>query len=370
MNLHLLWDEKITPRIIKTFEEVFPGENKYVFWYNKFNKQHFVREDYNCYVIRGDKNYPSIDYSRISKVIIHGLDIKKINYVIKYLPKNIPVFWILWGAELYNQVLSKRGYELYYKNQPPLSLRAKIRRLIERFGIYSYSEIKFFKLFNQRRVTMVCAPNEFELIRKYYPKETLTLLNEPNYFYYPIDEILGDKLKNAKAEGDIILVGNSASWTNNHEYVFDYLKNLDIKGKKIVTPLSYGGNDNYINNIVSKGHLYFEDSFKPLLKFLPLEEYNALMANSVVCIYGSWRQEAMGNIVIALYLGSKVFLSERNPLYEEFKRKGLVVFKLEDIDQKSLDATLDSEEKRINREILSESNNWERLKQLTYNIFK
>ena len=78
----------------------------------------------------------------------------------------------------------------------------------------------------------------------------------------------------------------------------------------------------------------------------------------------------MGNIVVALYLGAKVFMSGKSPLYEDLTGRGLIIFKLEDITQESLDTPLSRMQKDNNRKILVSSNSWERLKEITYNLFK
>ncbi len=370
MLLHLLWDEKITHRIIKTFDEVFPGENEYVYWFAHSNERHFTQEGDHLHVLYDYSSDPDIDYHRVSKVIIHGLDFDKIQFCCRNIPAHVPVYWILWGAELYNNLLFNRGYRLYYKSRPKLSLKVGLGLFLKRFGLLSKNDKFKLDFFNTRNVTMVCGSGEYDLFRSYYPKETRTLLNETEFFYYPIDEVLGEELLRSKAEGNIILIGNSASWTNNHEYVFDHIKNLDLKGKQIVVPLNYGGDAAYRDKISRLGDKYFGSNFSSLSKFLPLSEYNSLMAKAEVCIYGSWRQEAMGNIVVALYLGAKVFMSGKSPLYEDLTGRGLIIFKLEDITQESLDTPLSRMQKDNNRKILVSSNSWERLKEITYNLFK
>ena len=64
------------------------------------------------------------------------------------------------------------------------------------------------------------------------------------------------------------------------------------------------------------------------------------------------RQEAIGNIIVALYLGAKVFLSHVNPVYEWAQSHGLTVYELEKLSQKELDTPLDRETKLRNRQIL------------------
>ena len=72
---------------------------------------------------------------------------------------------------------------------------------------------------------------------------------------------------------------------------------------------------NYANYISKVGEQYFGRKFNAIRDFMPLEEYNKFLLSADVFIYGNWRQEAVGNILIALFIGGKVFLDEKNPLY-------------------------------------------------------
>lgn len=368
--MHLVWDEKILHRIVKTFDSVFPNNNIYIYWEFENAKLKFIQNITSNGLICNVNNISEIDFSKISKVIIHGLDQAKIDFVRKNIPITVPVYWLLWGFEIYNSFLFQRGFKVYYSSKPHISVKEKIKLLIKRLGFLSKQDKKFLSFFSEYDVTMICAKEEYNIFRKYYPKETKFLKSESDYFYYPIDEVLGTDLIKKYITGNNIMIGNSASWTNNHEYVFKYLKNLNIDGRDIIVPISYGGNEEYKNLIKSEGEKIFGYNFNHITDFLPLNEYNNLILTSNVFLYGNWRQEAVGNIVIALYLGGKVFLSRHNPILKIFSNMGLKLFVLEEICQKSLDEPLSPTDIENNRSILMKRQNWERLKQITYNIFK
>ena len=46
---------------------------------------------------------------------------------------------------------------------------------------------------------------------------------------------------NSEVCGNSIMIGNSASGTNNHEYVMRILSKLDIGSRRVIVPLSYSG---------------------------------------------------------------------------------------------------------------------------------
>ena len=80
--------------------------------------------------------------------------------------------------------------------------------------------------------------------------------------------------------------------------------------------MSYSGKKGYVDHVLQSGRLLLGENFSPLLDFMPLDEYNRLQSDVSVALFGNWRQEAIGNIIVALYLGAKVFLSHVNPVYE------------------------------------------------------
>lgn len=142
------------------------------------------------------------------------------------------------------------------------------------------------------------------------------------------------------------------------------IASLNLGARKVYVPLSYSCIKRYKRCVLEGGHKLLGDRFCPLLDFMPLEEYNKLQLSISVAIYGNWRQEAAGNILVFLFIGSKVFLSKRNPVYEWALSHGLKVFELEGITQEQLDAPLTASEKISNREIVKNLFTKERLLKL------
>ena len=102
-------------------------------------------------------------------------------------------------------------------------------------------------------------------------------------------------------------------------------------------------------------------NFKVVKNFLLLDDYNQLLLSANIFIYGNWRQEAVGNILIALYLGGKVFLDKRNPLLNFYKSLGLTLFDIEELSDEHLNSKLSSETINDNRKILKQFYSKERL---------
>lgn len=127
--------------------------------------------------------------------------------------------------------------------------------------------------------------------------------------------------------GGDILVGNSATRTNNHADAFELLLRLNLSGRRIVVPLSYG-DAAYADEVQRIGERMFKDAFVPLRRFMPLDEYNATISACSIAVMNHRRQQAMGNIHTLLHQGAKVFLRPENPLFRHYGDLGIKVFPL------------------------------------------
>jgi dTDP-N-acetylfucosamine:lipid II N-acetylfucosaminyltransferase len=63
--------------------------------------------------------------------------------------------------------------------------------------------------------------------------------------------------------------------------------------------------------------------------FLPLTEYNKIIRSCGIVIMNHHRQQAVGNILASILLGSKVYLSEKNTILQYLRGIGIFVFSIE-----------------------------------------
>lgn len=368
MILHLVNDEKIINRTIQLFENACPGEHLFVVF--KRQKETYVKR--GPAVISAEEYEMWKDKFSIDSVIIHSLSKKKIYFIRQYKFEHIPLYWIIWGADLYNRLLEPQGFELYYRNTAYQRKKALKRYLLKPFTYFKMkNRIGMTSRFILERVNYLVTDtteNDYDILMDYFPQ--LKSIPWRDFFYYPIDEILGPDLLKTECDGNSIMIGNSASLTNNHEYALEILSRLNIGDRKIIVPLSYSGNKAYRKSVMERGIKLFGKQFSALTEFLPLQEYNELMTGVDIAIYGNWRQEAIGNIIIALYLGAKVFLSVRNPITAWARMHSLVVFELEKMTQQDLDQPLDRKIKESNRTILLDLYNRDRLVKLMKDTFQ
>ena len=356
MRLHIVPDEKIINRCINNFDTVFPNDNKYVVLTKTPEKPKYVKEQKNVFFRKYDTDlfWDTVgDIKSYTAVIIHFLIGDSVLFVNRIDHSNI--YWIEWGADLYLSLLKPRGFQLYADKEILWKINSKYK-FKTLFKLH-----RFFSEKKQQRLTLNAAKkaryfvpdsmyDEYPLLLNYYPQ--LKHLEYRNFFYYPIDEILGPHLIDAYVKGNSIMVGNSASVSNNHLNVIQKLKTLELGDRQIVMPLSYGGISKYIKMVENTGSATFGDYFFPIKDYMPLDKYNDLLLSANCFIYGNWRQEAVGNILIALYIGGKVFLDEHNPLLMFYKNHGLKIYGLEELTSKEVSIPLQKEFVEENRKIL------------------
>lgn len=135
----------------------------------------------------------------------------------------------------------------------------------------------------------------------------------------------------AKPTGENVLVGNSASPSNNHLDVFPRLAAAKEPGRKVLVPLSYGEPEAYRDAVLVAGKKHLGSDFMPILDFMPLEEYNGLVASCSFIVMGHRRQQGLGNILSALLSGCSVILDPVNPVYQYLSVEGIRVGSLDDL---------------------------------------
>jgi hypothetical protein len=167
--------------------------------------------------------------------------------------------------------------------------------------------------------------SESSFLKRYYG------LNQPSF---PFNYSGGHGLESfdTRRSGKSILVGNSATPSNNHLDILIFLKKAAGQLDRIVLPLSYG--DASYGEIVGAEYQHtFGERVILLTEYVGIEQYTRLVEQCGFVLMGHIRQQAMGNIYLALYQGAKVFLHERSFAFRELKKLGYIIYRLQDLEK-------------------------------------
>lgn len=350
--LHMVTDDKFIDFIYEIFSENPFVENKFVLWtpdlsaalkYVKSAKiwrrvgRDYVNSESACF-----------DLGWCDCLILHSMkgDFARL---IQRVSLGVVVVWSGWGWDYYDH-LDADLCALF----EPETIRLLISHgLLPDKKINSENEKKFIQniLFPSfYRVDLFSAP-----IFDDYKKLCCVL---GGGFKAKFSQIIYGSIEDSfvceksNSTGINILVGNSATPTNNHIEIFEILSKINLDGKKVVVPLSYG-EDKYRTLICEKGKEILGDKFFPLTEFFPLKQYNRILACCSVAIMNHVRQQALGNIGFMLYWGKRVFLNPRGENYKFFHQMGFSVNQTNELGHiKAIDEPIGKSELTINRDLL------------------
>lgn len=350
--LHLSMDDKFTDMALYYFELLNPKNNTLVVYTDKQPK--FVKT--NCTWVNRSNIIERINITDYDLVIFHSLP-SVLFYFIKKLPKNIPIVWLGWGYDYYDLLPEKllldktfqvsnmdrgRGFNFKgFKEAIKKIIFPNKNKIIERINYFS-----------------PVLESEYKMV-----KEALNCRDFPEYIYFNYGSLEKNYIKGFDGKlvnGNNILVGNSATDTNNHVEIFDLLNTLALgDSTKIICPLSYG-NDTYKKNIINIGNNILGERFEPLVEFMNIDDYISKIISCRVVVMNHVRQQAFGNIITMLYLGAKVFLREENPIYIFLKNKGAIIYSIQGLEKNNdliYEKLIDSEvvkNQNILRDFISE----------------
>lgn len=346
MILHILQDEKFSEMAIELFESVSKNKNDYCVITNKsdfkFIKTSKVKKISHLNLIDGSflRTFKNYDF-----VVLHLLD-QKNKFMIMNASKDVKFLWVGWGMDYYDfisQDLHLEQTKSLILNQQNYSIKNILKNFLKNLVFRSYSNTDIMM-----RIDFF-APvlnNEYELVKQHFDEFKPKFVD---WNYGTLEQIVSG-FKDIKLNGNNVLVGNSATPTNNHYEAFDLLKQIKFDNK-VVAPLSYGVEE-YKNIIIKLGNDLFQQNFYPLTDFMTLEEYLKLISTCSVVVMNHLRQQAIGNINIMLYLGARVFLNKKNPAYDFYKELGITLNTVDELTMELINQPLTYIEVANNRDAL------------------
>jgi dTDP-N-acetylfucosamine:lipid II N-acetylfucosaminyltransferase len=327
--LHLIHNDKFTNPYIDFINKNFDA-NEHLFLIAGGVSEEIIKISKRENVITLSKDFTSLftlinRMYKCEKIFLHGLFNFKIVFLLFLQPWLLKKSnWIVWGGDLY-----------YYKSRNR-DIKSDIREYIRTFVIKRMSGL----------ITHI--KGDYDLARAWYGvkgKYYYSFLYPSNlYKEYDLSKVEKDNGKK------YIQVGNSADPSNNHLEVFNKLSNFKDNKIEIICPLSYGGDLEYKQNVITAGRKIFGDKFNPITELLPLEEYLNLLAKVDIAVFAHKRQQAIGNITTLLGLGKKVYIRDDITTWDFCKEHGLKVYSINNFDEKVFLQDITEDEKKMNIE--------------------
>lgn len=328
--LHCVIDEKFIDGAISLFDCEKQWSNTYVlFARGEITSFKYIKNN-NVAVHRVDDFDNVIRHKDI--VILHSFNCVPYDCISR-IGKEKKVVWLSWGYDMYNEngpIVKIKMHQPITEgiNKTLITAREKLS-LLKRDAIFQFIRRGRCK-YALSRVDYYSGvfPYEYELIKKHRSE----FRAQPIDFYYgSIDFFIPDIIENTvDNKFNSILVGNSADSMNNHLDAFEYIyKNKWYKEYDIICPLSYAGTKQYIDIVNNQGSKYFGSHYKPLLGYLPFDEYSRLVSTPKIAIYFHERQQASDNVFLQLWNGAVVFMSETSLMYQYLREAGFYIYSMQ-----------------------------------------
>ena len=140
MILHLFNDEKVVNRSVLLFEQALPNRN--IFICRICGEIRYVEKRDNIIFINDDLNYDNGILDDVDTIVIHMMDIWKIDFISKNIHRPTRIFWAVWGADMYNGLIAHWGYKIYYESWF-LGLSYRLKSFIKYISLLLTEKLKF-----------------------------------------------------------------------------------------------------------------------------------------------------------------------------------------------------------------------------------
>lgn len=373
--LHVFPDEKFFDGVSNTFDKVEGITNHYIFYTPDRNyKFKFIKSHQKIRIENNKKKYyKCFSDKSIDVIYFHSLSNYYYDFVLKADSKKTIIWWS-WGYDLYQtnlinvelfKPLTKKSIKKLSKAGLNLNgsiITRVIKHLRIKYLLKKNAKIRS-KVISRINYFIPVFPIEYDLIKEN------SFFNAKLFMERGVFRDFDGSLLNFQApssDGNILL-GNSATFTNNHIDIIELFKDLKIQNRKIIVPLSYGEKkySEFIKSMV-------DDRYQILENFLLLSEYEKLISSCSYAISGAIRQQSMGNINMCLLRGIKVFLYSDSLIYKQLKIDGYKIFSIdEDLNEQELSTPLSYDEMIHNQNVfrsISDKNGLKRLNESFSNL--
>lgn len=340
MNVHVGSDDKFIDYVIDISKKVECSRvNKFIIFKSKEDKGlKYVKSKEIEIVNLESEDFVSVfdgsKYHQITHLYVHFFNRVLYPYLNK-LPKHVQVVWCFWGEDgfglqsirksfLHPKSIVANNESLSFFFRVGLNVLKNPKKSIRFFlneRTFRKNNIRLEREFTQavQRVDWFAhfILEDYLILKRKYDFKAQFL----PFSYASIESILNFSLPDELSHGSNVLLGNSASYMNNHLAGLKAIRKCILpKGAKLYCPLNYSTTSHhYTDKVIKEGEEIFKDSFVPLTSFILKEEYQNLLFSCSYAVMPHYRSQAWGNIMALLWNGSAVFLSRKSSLFRLLK---------------------------------------------------
>lgn len=338
MNIHLIAKQKFTDKLIELIDLKYPESSNLIYAFE-------TGEGFECIkapCVQVITNLSEIDFSLLEssdKFFVHAFYNRK---VLRFLFMNLHLFQknqlvlICWGADIYDARYLLEDHKLHFKIRLHEILKKRIVKSCNIFMTFACADIKIVEKYyggHGRQFDCLYPSNaNLELLDQLRSK---AFINKKNH----VEEMDRKAIR--------ILLGNSATPTNQHIQALDSMAQYSNENIEIICPLSYG-DEEYRSKVITYGQNIFGEKFKPVVDYMSPENYSRLLDSVQVAVFNHNRQQGTGNIEILSYLGKKLYIRSDTTTWQHYVvRDKCKFFDAIEIENLSFDRFVDMSEEDI-----------------------
>jgi dTDP-N-acetylfucosamine:lipid II N-acetylfucosaminyltransferase len=310
--LHIIDDEKF----IKYCEETFKLEGIT-----------------NIYLTSSEFNKKACNKG-IDLLILHYLSLEKATVINENI--ETPVIWFFWGNDGFllgkfsRSFLQFKTRALYLKlgfnRNIKEGLKRGLKTLFPLISDHLHYNKQIIRAFEKIDLIVPVMPGDYDLLANKYN------IKSPMFHLNYVNPSLNENVRELNSNDRNILLGNSASYSNNHIEMIDILAQQNLKDRRVIIPLSYGDKQ-YALYIEKYAVKVLKEKALCLMDFIPLNDYMKILKKCDIVIMNHKRQQAVGNIVPLLIQGSHIYLNEESSLYIYLKNKNFHISKINEYQE-------------------------------------
>lgn len=207
---------------------------------------------------------------------------------------------VLWGGELYRHTKAGRTIK---------------QRIVH--GLHAL-------LINRFKQVFALNQGDAQLAQKVFKRKHVAVLPYP---LIGMQVIKRDGAENTSEQVIKILVGNSASPSNNHIDALNKLAHLAGDNIEIIMPLNYAGEPDYVERVISHANSLFKNKVTAITSMLSKAQYDALLNEVSMTVFAQQRQQGLYVAYAMLLMGKPLFLLGSTSSYANLSALGFKLYK-------------------------------------------
>ncbi|WP_166419787.1 TDP-N-acetylfucosamine:lipid II N-acetylfucosaminyltransferase [Pseudoalteromonas sp. Z1A8] len=224
----------------------------------------------------------------------------------------------IWKKLLFNPIIKRSscvlwGGELYRHTKPGRTLKQRIVHVLHALVIRRFNKV------------FALNPGDAQLAKTVLWRKNVAVLPYP---------LIGMKVASTTTPSEFseqqplkILVGNSAAPSNNHIDALNKLTHLANSNIQIVMPLNYGGEPNYVSDVISHANALFANKVHAITTMLSKQQYDALLNEVHLTVFAQQRQQGLYVAYAMLLMGKPLFLLDGTSSYSHLSTLGFDIYK-------------------------------------------